>query len=750
MNRDESKLLIGLNPAQKQAVTTDIQHTIVLAGAGSGKTRVLVHRIAWLCKELYYPISSIFAVTFTNKSAHEMTERIRQIIGTEYSHNMWVGTFHGLSHRLLRIFHKQANLPPNFQLIDTDDQKRIVRKIFRDRLIDEKTWSYNACSQFISAQKEQGIRPEYVELVDPQTKLFQKVYLDYQAICNQLGYVDFSELLLKSYELLKDNAEVNQYCRDRFKNVLVDEFQDTNHIQYHFIKLLAGDSANVMIVGDDDQSIYGWRGANSDNLQQFIDDYKETDVIKLEQNYRSTKPILDSANHLISHNKNRLGKELWTKEEQGDAIHLYSAFNDIDEARYVISQIKQLHDYGENFSDCAILYRNNVQARILEDTILQNNLPYRIYGAIRFYERQEVKLALAYLRFIHDKNNDIAFEQIINTPTRGIGYSALEKVRWHANQQNQTLWIGLLSLFETNTLTARQRSSFARFFELMSIMAETIENKPLHEQLEIVIKSSGLYTMYEQEIGIKGQSRLENLDELISGAEQFNQIYSSSNLLQEQFASSDGAPVNVLELFLSYTSLEGKEFADNKNCIQLMTLHSAKGLEFDHVFIVGWEDGLFPAMRSISEPTQLEEERRLAYVGLTRARKSVYISFCSTRKLYGKTERFLPSRFLSELPVHHIQAQNIDANWLAKQSHSSTHINNLTDQNINRAKNRPLVNPKNSDGLDLGCKVIHDRFGEGTIINTEGDNDHRRVQIAFENAGIKWIVVKLAKLTIKK
>lgn len=739
---NRQSLLNDLNTEQKDAVTTDNQYTIVLAGAGSGKTRVLVHRIAWLCMEKHYSPHSIFAVTFTNKAAAEMQERIQHLIGEGYFNGMWVGTFHGLTHRLLRMFSQQAKLPSNFQLIDTEDQIRLIKRIFRELKIDEKQWSAKECASFISNQKEKGLRAKDLIPEDPKQIMWQTIYNDYQAICDRVGYVDFSELILRAYELLCSDKDVLSYCQHRFSNILIDEFQDTNHIQYSLVKKLAGTTANVMIVGDDDQSIYSWRGANADNLQLFIHDFPETEIIRLEQNYRSTSTILDAANQLIAKNQNRLGKNLWTDRNEGEKISLYVGFNDIDEARFVIRQIKKYHDAGEKYSSCAILYRNNVQSRLFEDTLLQAGLPYQIYGSIRFYERQEVKLALAYLRLLHDHDNDMAFEATVNTPTRGIGNVTLDKIRLTAKQNNISLWNACLMLIQMNGLTERQRSGVSRFLELMGSIYDEVAQMPFYQQLDILIKSSGIQQMYEQEPGIKGQSRLENLEELVSAAEQFYR--NNENTVIED--SETGQTLTVLESFLAYTSLESRDVLKEQDSVQLMTLHAAKGLEFDNVFIVGLEEGLFPAQRSALEIDRMEEERRLAYVGITRARKHLTLSLCELRRLYGREERNLPSRFLAELPVDRLNEISYRGFFAPPEGK----LDNLSQEKQFQQNRRQsyLDKSRESDGYTLGRKVKHHRFGEGTIINLDGEGDHRRVQIAFVNEGIKWLVIKLANLTL--
>ncbi|TSJ90274.1 DNA helicase II [Gilliamella apicola] len=739
---NKQSLLTDLNAEQKNAVITDSQYTIVLAGAGSGKTRVLVHRIAWLCVEKNYSPNSIFAVTFTNKAAAEMQERIQALVGEGYLNGMWVGTFHGLTHRLLRMFSQQAKLPENFQLIDSEDQIRLIKRIFRELKIDEKQWSPKECANFISTQKEKGLRADNLKPEDPKQIMWQTIYRDYQAICDRVGYVDFSELILRAYELLCSNENVLNYCRHRFSNILIDEFQDTNKIQYWLVKKLAGDTANVMIVGDDDQSIYSWRGANADNLQMFINDYPETEIIRLEQNYRSTGIILDTANKLIANNQNRLGKNLWTDSGDGEKISLYVGFNDIDEARFVVGQIKKYHDDGHNYASCAILYRNNVQSRIFEDTLLQAGVPYQIYGSIRFYERQEVKLALAYLRLLHDHDNDMAFETTVNTPTRGIGNVTLDKVRLCAKQNNISLWNACLMLIQKNALTERQRSGISRFLELMESIHVEVNELPFYKQLDAIIKLSGVLQMYEQEPGIKGQARLDNLDELVSSAEQFFRV-NQDNVIQD---NETGKTLTVLESFLAFTSLESRDVVNQQDSVQLMTLHSAKGLEFDNVFIVGLEEGIFPAQRSSQERDKMEEERRLAYVGITRARKFLTLSLSELRRLYGREERNLPSRFLAELPVDNLQEISYRANLISFNNDDDTFIKD--EQFYQDRKKSYIKKKKESDGYNLGRKVKHNRFGEGTIVNLDGEGEHRRVQIAFVNEGVKWLVVKLANLTL--
>ena len=623
-----------------------------------------------------------------------------------------------------------------------EDQIRLIKRIFRELQVDEKEWSAKECANYISAQKEKGLRAKDLVPEDPKQVMWQTIYRDYQAICDKVGYVDFSELILRAYELLCKDDNVLNYCRHRFSNILIDEFQDTNKIQYRFVQKLAGNTANIMIVGDDDQSIYSWRGANADNLQLFINDYPDTEIVRLEQNYRSTGIILDTANKLIANNKNRLGKNLWTDSGDGEKISLYRSFNEADEARFVVGQIKKFHDEGQKYASCAILYRNNIQSRIFEDTLMQNDIPFQIYGSIRFYERQEVKLALAYLRLLHDHNNDMAFEATINTPTRGIGQVTLEKVRHFAKHKDISLWDACLALIEENALSDRQLTDINRFIHLMQSIHEEVNDLPFYKQLEKIIKLSGVLRMYEQEPGIKGQARLENLEELVSAAEQFYRV--NQNTVIED--NETGKPLTVLESFLSVTSLESRDVGTDQDSVQLMTLHSAKGLEFDNVFIVGWEEGIFPTQRSIQEVDKMEEERRLAYVGITRARKCLTLSFTEQRRRYGREERNLPSRFLDELPVDNLNETYYHGS-ISSFGGRSNYRNN-DDQFYQERRNSYSKKKKEDDGYTLGRKVKHNRFGEGSIINLDGEGEHKRVQIAFVDVGIKWLVIKLANLTL--
>lgn len=739
-----NELLTQLNAQQQHAVTTENQSTLILAGAGSGKTRVLVHRIAWLCAIKNSPGSTILAVTFTNKAAGEMQERIKSLVGDDKYQGMWVGTFHGVAHRLLRIFSQQAGLPTNFQLIDKDDQLRLVKRVIRELNLDEKKWSARQGADFIASHKEQGLRPDAITATDPITTTWLRIYMLYHQLCEQAGYVDFSELLLRTYELLKRDQEVLNHCRIRFNYIFVDEFQDTNAIQFQFIKLLVGKTNTIMVVGDDDQSIYGWRGANADNLQHFINEYPKTHVIRLEQNYRSTGSILNAANTLIAKNQRRLGKNLWTEQHDGNAVNVYMGFNDIDEARYVVNQVKKHKVTGGFFADCAILYRNNAQSRLIEDTLLQAAIPYQIYGAIRFYERQEVKKALAYLRLAHNPDDDMAFEQIVNMPARGVGEVTLATLRQTAKQQEKSLWQTSKMLSANNTIKPKPKAGLKRFLELIETLKIEIASLPFHEQLEAIIHDSGLYEMYQQEDSLKSESRRENLEELLSAAKQFYE-----NNGEDVLDTETGKALSALEAFLAYTTLEGKENVAQQDAVQMMTLHSAKGLEFDFVYIVGMEEGLFPGDRAQLDANKMEEERRLLYVGITRARKQLTLSFCQLRCLYGREDRNLPSRFLNELPqawLNNIGYQDTYRMNPAMRRRDSLASHSSTGGSL--AFDKTLHDRLTDSVFELGQRVRHARFGEGTVINLDGEGKHQRVQVAFLNEGIKWLVVKLANLSL--
>lgn len=716
---DVSYLLEGLNDKQREAVVAPRTNMLVLAGAGSGKTRVLVHRIAWLLSVEQASPFSIMAVTFTNKAAAEMRHRIEDLIGTSQG-GMWIGTFHSLAHRLLRAHYLDAGLPQDFQIIDSDDQYRLIRRIVKSMNLDDKQWPARQGMWYINGKKDEGLRPQHIQTYgNPVESTWLKVYLAYQEACDRAGLVDFAELLLRAHELWLNKPQILEHYQNRFTNVLVDEFQDTNRIQYAWIRMLAGQSGKVMIVGDDDQSIYGWRGAQVENIQNFLNEFPHAETIRLEQNYRSTSNILKAANTLIANNSDRLGKNLWTDGVEGEPISLYCAFNDLDEARYVVGRIKRWQEEGGALSDCAILYRNNAQSRVMEEALLQAAMPYRIYGGQRFFERQEIKDALSYMRLTANRHDDASFERVVNTPTRGIGDRTLDIVRQVARDNQITLWESALQVIEHKMLAGRATAAIQRFLELIEKLASETSEMPLHVQTDRIIRDSGLKAMYEQEKGEKAQARIENLEELVTATRQFSYQDEDKDLMP-------------LQAFLSHAALEsGESQADAyQDAVQLMTLHSAKGLEFSQVFIVGVEEGMFPSQMSLDEGGRLEEERRLAYVGLTRAMKKLTLTYAESRRLYGKEVNHRPSRFIGELPKECVEEVRLRATISRPVNHQRL--------------GTPIIS--NDSGYSLGQRVKHPKFGEGTIINMEGSGEHCRLQIAFNGEGIKWLVAAFARL----
>lgn len=716
---DVSELLDGLNDNQRAAVAAPRSNLLVLAGAGSGKTRVLVHRIAWLMSVENCSPYSIMAVTFTNKAAAEMRHRIEHLIGTSQG-GMWIGTFHGLAHRLLRAHHLDAGLPQDFQILDSEDQLRLLKRLIKSMNLDDKQWPARQGMWYINGKKDEGLRPKHIESYgNPIEQTWLRIYQTYQEACDRAGLVDFAELLLRAHELWLNKPHILNHYRERFTNVLVDEFQDTNNIQYAWIRMLAGDSGRVIIVGDDDQSIYGWRGAQVENIQRFLQDFPGAETIRLEQNYRSTNNILKAANALIANNNGRLGKELWTEGSDGEPISIYCAFNELDEARFVVNRIKVWMENGGALNDCAILYRSNAQSRVLEEALLQSSMPYRIYGGMRFFERQEIKDALSYLRLMANRNDDAAFERVVNTPTRGVGDRTLDVVRQTARERQMTLWQATRELLQSRALAGRAASALQRFCELVDSLATETAELPLHVQTDRVIKDSGLWLMYEQEKGEKGQARIENLEELVTATRQFSYQDEDEDLMP-------------LQAFLSHAALEAGEGQADKwqDAVQLMTLHSAKGLEFSQVFIVGMEEGMFPSQMSLDEGGRLEEERRLAYVGVTRAMIKLTLTYAETRRLYGKEVYHRPSRFIGELPETCIEEVRLRASVSRPVNH--------------QRMGAPVT--KNDSGFALGQRVHHAKFGEGTIINLEGSGEHSRLQVAFQGQGIKWLVAAYAKL----
>ncbi|CUX95727.1 DNA helicase II [Candidatus Gullanella endobia] len=720
---DASNFLNKLNDRQREAVEAPRGNLLVLAGAGSGKTRVLVYRIAWLLAVENCSPYSVMAVTFTNKAATEMRHRIENLVDTSQV-GMWIGTFHGLAYRLLRAHYQDVFLPQDFQILDNEDQLRLLKRLIRTMNLDEKQWSPHQAIFYINNKKDQGLRPQYIETFgNPIEKNWQHIYQVYQETCDRAGLVDFSELLLRAYELWLNKPYILQQYRERFANILVDEFQDTNQIQYAWIRMLTGNHGNLMIVGDDDQSIYGWRGAKVENIKRFLKDFPDAHRIRLEQNYRSSKNILQAANALIANNGGRLGKNLWTKSAKGEKITLYCASNELDEARFVANRIKKNHKIGIALKDCAILYRSNAQSRVLEEVLIQMKLPYQIYSGTRFFERQEIKDTLAYLRLIANNNDDAAYERIINTPVRGLGDRTLDLVRQIAKDRKLTLWQSSLILIEEHILTNRAETALKSFLWLINSLTKEIAELPLHVQTDRVIKNSGLWNMYKQEIGEKGQIRIENLKELIIATRQFN------------YNNNEDHDFLPLQAFLSYATLEASEGKTDsyQDAVQLMTLHSAKGLEFPQVFIVGMEEGMFPSQMSLDEGRRLEEERRLAYVGITRAMNKLTITYSETRRLYGKKEAYhLPSRFVSELPLSCLE---------------EVRLRSCIARPVRQKPISTFLGESNSC-FSLGQRVRHPKFGEGTVINLEGSGEHSRLKIFFQREGVKWLVTAYARLEI--
>ena len=718
---DVSRILDPLNEPQRQAVTAPAQgSTLVLAGAGSGKTRVLVHRIAWLLAVEGVSPWGIMAVTFTNKAAAEMRGRIERILGTPVG-GMWVGTFHGLAHRLLRAHWQDAGLPQSFQILDSDDQHRLIRRILRALELDESRWPPRQVQWFINANKDEGARPEHLQSNgDPYQEQMIRIYGAYEDACRRAGLVDFAELLLRAHEVCRDQPHVLAHYRERFRHVLVDEFQDTNAIQYAWLRLLVGERGNLFVVGDDDQSIYGWRGARVENLHQFQRDFPGTLLIRLEQNYRSTGTILKAANQLIAHNQDRLGKELWTADDAGEPLTLYAAFNEQDEARFVIDRIREWIEHGNQRAEVAVLYRSNAQSRTFEELLMSQGIPYRVYGGLRFFERAEIKDALAYLRLLENRADDAAFERVINVPPRGIGDRSVTQVRTVARERERSLWQALGAVVDEKQLPARAVNALAAFQKLITELEVQVHNLELFEQVQSVIEASGLIDYHGREKGEKGQARVENLEELVNAARAF------------EYAPEEEPAMGPLAAFLAHAALEaGEGQADAwEDCVQLMTLHSAKGLEFPVVFLCGLEEGLFPHQRSVEEPGRLEEERRLCYVGMTRARRKLYLSYAESRRLHGTENYSVPSRFIREIPAELLEEVRPRAS-IARPAYSSQPAARIVD-----------LEPE----LQLGQRVRHAKFGEGVVLNYEGRGATARVQVNFEDNGSKWLVLAYAKL----
>ena len=775
-----SNLLGGLNPPQLAAVTLPPQHALVLAGAGSGKTRVLTTRIAWLIQTGQAAPHGILAVTFTNKAAKEMLARLTAMLPIN-TRGMWIGTFHGLCNRLLRAHHRDAGLPQLFQILDSADQLATVKRLLKTLNVDDEKFPPRDLANFINGQKEAGLRPDAVEAWDEYTRKRVELYREYEAQCQREGVVDFAELLLRSYELLQRNEPLRQHYQGRFSHILVDEFQDTNVLQYRWLKLLAGfyerspaagppqgrtvrggaaneidfnserpnissrseqagspparegsgEGGYIFAVGDDDQSIYAFRGAEVGNMRDFEREFRVDDVIRLEQNYRSHGNILDAANAIIKNNAARLGKNLWTDAGEGEPIRVYEAFNDMEEARWIVEEVKSLSLDGMARREMALLYRSNAQSRVLEHALFTAGLPYRVYGGLRFFERQEVKHALAYLRLIANADDDGAFLRVVNFPARGIGARSIEQLQDAAKATK-------VSLCET----AKGGGKAAVFAELVDKLKVACEGLTLPETVEQVLERSGLRAHYQNEK--EGQDRLANLDELVNAAANF--------VAEEGNVDAEGELSGDLAAFLSHASLEAGEHqaGEGDDALQLMTVHSAKGLEFDAVFISGLEEGLFPHENSVREDKGLEEERRLMYVAVTRARQRLYISHAQTRMLHGQTRYNLPSRFFDEIPEELLK-------WLTPRiQRAQVAVSpGLTFNSPRRggwggpapavAVSRTIA--KETGGFRIGQNVAHARFGQGVIVNAEGAGSDARVQVNFGREGVKWLALSVAKLT---
>jgi DNA helicase-2/ATP-dependent DNA helicase PcrA len=723
-------IIDSLNEAQRAVVTAALHHLLVLAGAGSGKTRVLVHRIAWLVETHGVSPDEILSVTFTNKAAAEMRNRLENMLQYPMQ-RMWVGTFHGLAHRLLRRHWMEAGLPQSFQILDSDDQLRFVRRVIKNFNLDEERWPARQAQWFINAKKEEGLRPDkIVQDGDMFNEMHTKIYRGYEEICRTSGLVDFSELLLRSYELWESHPDLLAQYQQRFKHIMVDEFQDTNWIQYQWIKKLAGQSAKLMMVGDDDQSIYSWRGAKVENLRRFVNDFSNVKTIRLEQNYRSTATILQAANAVIACNQNRLGKNLWTQDDAGELVSLYAAFNDRDEARFIINQIREWIKQGGKRQEAAILYRSNAQSRVLEEELIQANMAYRVYGGLKFFERAEIKDVLGYMRLMSNADDDGAFERIVNMPTRGIGETTLTTLREYAKENNVSLWKTAQHFTQNQLLSSRATTALAHFLSLIENMIQVTTHLSLQDLTEYVLIKSGLMAHHQEDRSEKALARVENLEELINATSQF-------------VPDAEATALSPLAGFLSHVALEsGDHEADHlSDAVHLMTLHSAKGLEFPLVFLTGMEEGLFPHAMSSQKPAQLEEERRLCYVGMTRAMRKLYLTYAETRYLRGQEMRQRPSRFIREIPVECLNEIRLKA----KISRPVSYTMGNTTMRDRKSTVSAFPSASSEGGFPLGSRVKHANFGEGIVLSWEGSGAHARVQVKFKS-GVKWLVMGYANL----
>ena len=713
----------GLNEKQQQSVALDEDiNALILAGAGSGKTRVLTHRIHYLVSTKNHHVDDILAVTFTNKAANEMKERLSELLRRPIG-RMWVGTFHSLAHRLLRTHPIEANLSPTFQILDAQDQFRIIKRLMKENGVDETKFPIKKVQWFINQQKDEGILPHEIDAgYNFFVKQSAKVFELYEKHCQVNDLVDFAGLLVKSYGLLKNNQSLLEHYQNKFRHILVDEFQDTNRIQYQFIKILHNQTNHVFCVGDDDQSIYGWRGAKIENIQKIENDFKPIQVIKLEQNYRSTGNILSASNALIANNQNRLEKSLWTESGDGDLINVLNARTETEEAQYVVGEIQTQFNQGRNLDECAILYRSNAQSRVFEESLIKQNLNYRIYGGLRFFERAEIKDAMGYIRLIENTSDNIAFERIVNFPTRGIGLSTIEKIRSYANENQTNLFQSSIAIVDS--LPSRAANALQSFIHLIEAISDSSKNLILDEKVDSILLQSGLMSHYANDKSDKAGSKRENLDELVTAATQY--VHEEDN------------EMNETQGFIALATLDssGESNQSNQSSVQLMTVHSAKGLEFPVVFLVGLEEDLFPSRQSKDEPHLLDEERRLCYVGMTRAMKSLTLSYASRRFLHGQSFYSLSSRFLDEIPKSFL-------NYIKNESTENSYQGYEKNTNLS---NKMVAT---SDSIySIGQVVKHAKFGLGTILNYEGSGDSMRLQIKFQKAGTKWLISSYANLEI--
>ena len=719
---DVTHILENLNDQQREAVTSEQQNIMVLAGAGSGKTRVLVHKVAWQIEAQQFSPSSIMAVTFTNKAANEMRSRIEELL-EHPSPEIWCGTFHSLSHRILRKFHKEANLAPGFTILDSDDQLRIVKRLTKEMNLDDAKFPPRQSQWMINNWKDDGKRSKDVkDKGNFYTQTVKDLYIKYEQACAHDNLVDFAELILLSYEIIVRNSSIRDYFFKRFDSILIDEFQDTNTIQYKWLQAITAPKAKVTAVGDDDQSIYGWRGAKVENVKAFSKDFKDVHIIKLEQNYRSTNKILSAANTVIQNNSDRLGKNLWTESLEGDNLTLYAAFNEQEEARFIASSSKDWMDGGGCYEDIAILYRSNAQSRALEEAFLRASIPYRIYGGLRFYDRLEIKNAVSYLRVIFNNSDNPAFERSISNPTRGVGAKTLEKIRTKSTEDNLSYLKAAATLIDEGQVKGKGATGIKAYLDFILETAQSLDSLNLSEIVENINTDSGLYDFHKKEPGEKGKTRTENLDELVSAAKDFELSFDADHNKQE-----------IVEQFLDNISLDaGDRQADaHEDAVQLMTLHSAKGLEFKLVFLTGMEESLFPHGRSMESPAQLEEERRLCYVGITRAMQKLYLTYAESRRLHGTDIFNPPSRFLKEIPAELIDEIRPRAQTTAPYARKRSSSFNDTTSDI---------------GFSLGDKVSHPSFGDGIVLNYEGVGESASIQINFEAVGTKWLMLSFAKL----